>query len=291
MKIFVSGASGFQGGNIAQQLIAKNHKISTLKRTIGEGVPVREGIDIIEGGLGDKEALNKALQHTNVAVYTFPLLFDMKLAKEYTSNFIAAAKEQKVDLVIFNATFDLPKEETELLALNLKVEMKRLFDASGLNVITLVPDIYIDNLAAPWSIPVILNDNILPYPVTSGTKVPWISHIDLAKYVVSAIDKPELAGQTLPIGGNLFTGEEIAAAISDKIKKPVNFVGVLPDDFEKQLAPAFGELAAREISNLYRYVEQNQTEFLKKDFKNTNKLLSVTPQTLDEWVDSVSWAN
>lgn len=288
-KIFVVGATGFQGANIAGKLLAKGYEVTTLKRSMENGTPLMAGVNAIEGGLDNIEALNKALKGVNSAVYTFPLIFDINLAKEYTSNFILAAEEQGVSLIVFNAGFDLPKKANKLLAINLKVEIKLMFDASNLNVITLVPDIYIDNISAPWSIPVILNNKIVPYPVASGNKVPWISHADLAKFIVSAIEKPELASQVLPIGGNLYTGEEIAEAIASEINEPIKFVAMTPDEFEQQITPAFGDLEGKEISNLYRHIKENREELLSKDFKKTQDILDVVPQSLREWVKSVKW--
>ncbi len=288
-KIFVTGATGFQGGNIAKVLLDKNYSVSTLKRSEGQGQPANPDIEVIKGGLENKEALVKVLKGVDVAVYTFPLIFDLELAKEYTSNFISAAKEQEVSLIVWNTGFDLPNKNSDLLTMNLKLEIKKIFDESGLKVTTLVPDIYIDNIAAPWSIPVILNNNIVPYPVASGMKVPWISHSDLAKYMAEAVDKPELAGQILPIGGNLLSGEEITSAISKEIGKTLDYVPLTPTAFEEQLIPAFGPLAGKEISNLYRYVESNQSNLIAKDFKRTQEILNVKPQSLTEWVQSVKW--
>ncbi|WP_299244236.1 NmrA family NAD(P)-binding protein [uncultured Aquimarina sp.] len=289
MKVFVTGATGFQGSNIAQALLNENHNVTTLKRDPSAGMPPREGIELIQGGLDNQESLAKAMNGAQAAVYSFPLIFDIELAKSYTENFITAAKQENVGLVIYNTTFHLAKQETGFLALDIKVAMKKLLDESGLNVITLAPDIYLDNIAAPWSIPVILEHKIVPYPLVSDKKIPWISHSDLAQYVVKAISKPELAGQTLPIGGNLITGNQIATAISAKINQELNFVTVPVDEFEQQLKPGFGEIAAKEISNLYRYVEQNYTDFTNKDFARTNQLLGIEPQPINEWVNSVNW--
>ncbi|WP_298541581.1 NmrA family NAD(P)-binding protein [uncultured Aquimarina sp.] len=289
MKVFVTGATGFQGSNIAQALLNENHNVTTLKRDPSAGMPPREGIELIQGGLDNQDSLAKAMNGAQAAVYSFPLIFDIELAKSYTENFITAAKQENVGLVIYNTTFHLAKQETGFLALDIKVAMKKLLDESGLNVITLAPDIYLDNIAAPWSIPVILEHKIVPYPLVSDKKTPWISHSDLAQYVVKAISKPELAGQTLPIGGNLITGNQIATAISAKINQELNFVTVPVDEFEQQLKPGFGEIAAKEISNLYRYVEQNYTDFTNKDFARTNQLLGIEPQPINEWVNSVNW--
>ena len=90
-------------------------------------------------------------------------------------------------------------------------------------------------LTAPWSIPLINEKGILPYPVQSDSRIPWISHVDLAKFIYSAIDRFELGGQTLPIGGNIYTGEEIASKISIHLRKTVSFVSLKPDDFEKPI--------------------------------------------------------
>lgn len=285
MKIFVSGATGAQGGNIAHHLVAANHKVITLSSKTTQV----NTIEIVAGGLQDVEALKKALYQVDAAVFMLPLVFDVALAQTYTNNFVEAAKAQNVPLVVYNTSFDLPSEETGKITLDMKLKAKAVFAGSGLNVITLVPDIYIDNMVAPWSLPVIMNDGVLPYPIANHTKVPFISLSDLGRFTTAAVTKPELAGKTLPVGGNLFTGEEIAAAMTEKLGKTVNFVGVKPNDFEQQLIPAFGEVPAREISNLYRFVADKQAYLVAKDFKATQELLGVTPQTLAEWVNSVAW--
>ncbi|WP_281991540.1 SDR family oxidoreductase [Aquimarina aggregata] len=290
MKVFVTGGTGFQGGNIAGALLNEGHQVVTQKRDPNVGVPAMEGIEVVQGGLDSRESLVKAMKGTQAAVYSFPLIFDMELTKTYTANFIAAAKQENVGLVIFNTTFHLSKQETGFLALDLKVAMKKQFDASGLNVITLAPDTYIDNISAPWSVPVILEHKIVPYPIASDKKLPWITHSDLGKYVAKAITKPELAGQTLPIGGSLISGNEITAAISTAIGQGLNFVSMSVNEFEQQLVPGFGEVAAKEISNLYRFIEQNHNEFVDKDYDKANQLLGVQPQSVNDWAESVNWS-
>lgn len=289
MKVFVLGATGFQGSQITNALLQNNHSVTTLKRDINAGVPASQEIDVIQGGLDSQSALSQAMSGADAAVYSFPLIFDMELAKSYTENFIAVAKKENVGLVIYNTTFYLAKEATGLLALDMKVEMKKLFDASGLNVITLAPNIYLDNIAAPWNIPVILENKIVPYPLTADKVMSWVSHSDLGKYVASALTKPELAGQTLPIGGKLITGNEITKAIGSKINQDLNFIEVPVDEFEQQLVPGFGAVAAKEISNLYRYIDQNYNDFISLDYDHSNKVLEVQPQNLDNWVASVNW--
>ncbi len=289
MKVFMTAATGFQGSKIANELVARGHAVTSIKRNLSSDFQAMDGLQLFEGGLDSTEALSSAMRGAQAAVYTFPLIFDLDLAKKYTQNFIDVARLEGVELVVFNTTFYLASEETGLLALDMKVAMKELFDASGLNVITIAPNIYLDNIAAPWSVPVILEHKIVPYPLKADKAMSWISHEDLGKYIASALDKPELAGQTFPVG-SLIKGNDITESIGSKIGQKLTFVEVPVDEFEQQLVPGFGDIAAREISNLYRYVEQNYNSFIEQDYKRTNEALGIEPQSLDSWVSSVNWS-
>ncbi|SHJ06789.1 SDR family oxidoreductase [Aquimarina spongiae] len=287
-KIFVSGVSGFQGRAITQLLLEKGYNVSALVRNL-ESSNIDNRVEAILGKFENIDEVSSALRDVNGAVFTLPLLFDMDEAVSITKNFIEAAKKESVPLIVFNTSFDLPKEKVGMLGVDIKVILKKEFDQSGLNVITISPDIYLDNIAAPWSIPLIVEKGILPYPIKKGQKVPWISHVDLAKYVVAAIENPELKGRTLFVGGNLLTGEQIAEAIGAKIDKPVHFVSLSPDEFEQNLSPNFGSLAAKEISNLYRFLDSNIDRIVAKDYEVSRELLNVAPQSLAEWIETIQW--
>ncbi|MDH7447815.1 SDR family oxidoreductase [Aquimarina sp. 2201CG14-23] len=289
-KVFVLGARGIQGSAIAKRIILNGHTVNTLSSDTNSA-ELLDGIESYSGDLSNKPSIAKALENVDVAIYTFPLIFDMDKATSFTQNFIDAAKQQNIPFVIFNSSFDLPENKISFLGMDIKYEIQKQFEKSGLEVLTLMPDIYLNNLAAPWSIPLVVEKNILPYPIESDKKVPWISHQDLARFITSAIEKPELAGQKLPIGGTLLSGEEIAASISDHLDQEIKFISLKPDDFEKQLIPAFGELNAKEISNLYRYVEKEREHLIHKSFSRTQELLGIQPMTIKQWVESVDWVS
>ena len=100
MKVFITGATGFQGSKIASALLENNNTVITLKRDLNSGMPALEGVEVIQGGLENKEALATTMSGAQAAVFSFPLIFDMELAKSYTENFIAAAKQENVGLII-----------------------------------------------------------------------------------------------------------------------------------------------------------------------------------------------
>lgn len=288
-KVFVTGATGFQGGKISTMLIENGYNVVTIAPQTVESSEIKSGLQIINGDLEDKATIKEALKGVTKSVYTFPLIFDMEKAISYTNNFIDAAKETGLELIVFNTSFHLPKSDTGFLSLDLKRKIGALFSESGLNVITLMPDIYMDNLIAPWMKPLIVDEGIIPYPIAENQKVPWISQSDLGRAVCKVLEIPSLIGQTLPIGGNIYTGKEISQIISKEINKEVKFIALTPNDFENQLVAGFGELAAKEISNLYRYVEANTEVLSSKDFRKTNDILGIKPESFEDFITKIDW--
>jgi dihydroflavonol-4-reductase len=63
MNCFVTGASGFLGSNLVQELVARGHRVKVLLRANSDLRGLR-GIayDSVEGGLGDRERLIKAIR-------------------------------------------------------------------------------------------------------------------------------------------------------------------------------------------------------------------------------------
>ncbi len=82
----------------------------------------------------------------------------------------------------------------------------------------------------------------------------------------------------------------MAASISKLAGRHTQFIPVTSDDFEKQLAPAFGEQTAKEIANIYRFVKDNVTHLQAKDLhENTLMHLPITLQNFEEWAKAIKW--
>ena len=119
-KVFVTGATGFQGGKISTMLIENGYNVVTIAPQTVESSYIKSGLQIINGDLEDKATIKEALKGVTKSVYTFPLIFDMEKAISYTNNFIDAAKETGLELIVFNTSFHLPKSDTGFLSLDIK---------------------------------------------------------------------------------------------------------------------------------------------------------------------------
>jgi NAD(P)H dehydrogenase (quinone) len=290
-KILVTGITGYQGGAVVKELLSKNYTIVGLTRKENEQTDLlKKDIEIVIGNFDDTESLQKAFKGVDKVVLSFPLLFDESLLMQYAKNIVSAWKNSKVSLFVFNTNLPVYNEKVGLAAFDSKLAIEQYFDAEKLPYISLRPTLYLDNLSAPFLLPVIQNNSILPYPIPANEKIAWLSHQDLAQFIAETLKHTDLIGKKFFIGGQLITGEEMAATISALAGRHIQFIPVAPDDFEKQIAPAFGEQTAKEIANIYRFVKGNVEHLQARDLhKNTMVHLPVNVQSFEEWAKAIKW--
>jgi nucleoside-diphosphate-sugar epimerase len=71
MKIFVTGATGYIGGSVAERLIALGHEVTGLVRTAEKASLLQErGIEPILGSLDDVDVLSKAARESDGVIHT-----------------------------------------------------------------------------------------------------------------------------------------------------------------------------------------------------------------------------
>lgn len=293
-KVLVTGAGGFQGGAVIAQLLSEGYSVKAFDMA-GEGLDaiVKKGAEPAPGNFEDAESLIKAFQGTDHVSLSFPLIFDTEKLLKFAENVVKAYRQSGVKTIVFNTNLPVYSQRTGYTAFDSKLAIEEYFDQEQLPYISLRPAIYMDNIAAAWSVPVIVNHHILPYPIPSGKRVAWISHKDLAKFTVEAIKHPELAGRKFFIGGSqLLTGEEMAQTLSKVIGEKITYAPVKPDDFEAQLAGSFGQSTAKEIANIYRFAEANIEHLQAQELRERTLIdLPVSLQTFGEWANSVNWKN
>jgi len=113
MKIFMTGASGFIGSNLAARLAADNHQLTIMLRDPSKADEyLSMGLKIIYGDRSGKEKLKSGMENCDwvfhLAGYTKPVSQDPHLPFRTnvtgTINVIEAAKEQSVKKVIITST-------------------------------------------------------------------------------------------------------------------------------------------------------------------------------------------
>ena len=292
-KILVTGSTGFQGGAVVKQLVSDGFEVKGLALETDDISQLqRLGVEISKGSFDDLDSLISAFNGVNKVVLSFPLIFDKKRLLQFARNVVDAWKKSNVSMFVFNTNLPVFHKEVGLAAFDTKLGIEQFFDSEKLPYVSLRPTLYMDNLSAPFLLPVIKANGILPYPVSSGKKIAWMSHSDLAKFVSVSLKRADLIGQKFYIGGiQLISGEEMANVVSKYAKKPIHFVSLSPDEFESQLSGNFGAETAKEIANIYKFVKDNVEHFQVKDLRdNTLVNLPVNLQTFDDWASQIDWS-
>lgn len=290
-KVLVYGATGVQGGPVVRQLLKYGHQVRVVVRDPHKAQALRQsGAEVIIGDLNDLASLKTASEEIDAVFLQLPLEFSAAVV-EYGRNAIDAAKAAGVSHLVFNTSVVIPNSSTNVKALDLKREVEKYLQQSGLSNIILRPTFFMENLAAPWSAPTIVQQGTVAYPMTSDFKASWISVEDMGALAVEALKRPDLSGSVFNIGGpEALTGNEIAEQFASAFGRAVNYYPIPLDQFEQQMNTAMGEPVGTEIAALYRwFVEQPQSPAII-DMQPVLQKLPVQLTSLKQWIRSQNWS-
>jgi len=278
-NIFVTGTSGAQGQTITAVLARAGHRVLGISRNPES---TDDLVDLTRGDLENLNSVIEAMDGADAVVLTLPLLFDSDMISAMTRNVVEAAKKLGIKKIIYNTGIPLGKQKTGYAAIDVKHDALSVLEQSGLEVVTLMPTIYLDNLTAPFLLPVIREHGIVPYPLAEDFNFSWISQDNLGRFCLDALTNEALVGKKVVISnGDNLAGAELAKILSEAAKKTLTYVPSSPDDFEQNLKPVLGDYVAKEISNLYRGIEENHADFLNSD--NQTLIEKVELQSTLDW--------
>ncbi len=290
-KFLVTGATGAQGSAVVKHLVSKGLKVKALlTKTDNHEWFKANQVETVIGSFADKESLAKAMEDVTNVSLVYPLIYEWDTLRQYTQNLIYAFGKSNLESVVFNTSLPLPPQKTGSVAADIKLEIFEKFVAAKIPLITLMPSFYLDNLTAPWSLPVIKENGVIGYPLPAEAQFAWLSHFNLAQYTYKALLNRNLVGKVFPIGGELISGNEIAAKVSTILGKPVNYIYQKPNEFKQFLLQMYNEEIATEISSIYANIALNTDHF--KAFYNKDifeNVFDIKLQTFEEWAKTINW--
>jgi len=283
-KVFVTSITGTQGASIAKTFKDQGYSVASMVR---KAVELPE-YDIAVGSFSDTPLLASLMKDSEAIILTLPLLFDAQEIIEITQQIVSATKEAGVQTIIFNSSIPLGDSKTGYPAIDVKHDALDVLNKSGLDIITLMPTIYLDNLSSPFLLPVIQEAKIIPYPISDDLEFNWISQENLGRYCVAALNDINLINEKVLITNKgKHSKQHIAKLISEEVKTEVSYIATTPAQFEDNLKPIFGDYIANEIANLYRGVSENSENFT--NYAHQEFIDSVELESTEQWVKSIAW--
>ena len=294
MKVLCYGATGVQGAPVPVQLLRRNHYVRVILRDPNRVNEFRnQGFDVVTGDLLDSDSLKAASTGMDAIFLMLPLVYDEELIMPYFQNVLYAAQKANIKLLVFNSSTRVPAMPTDVWAFELKRKMEARLSQSGVPFIVLRPTFYMENLLGPWTMVPLSQRQAVTYVHAVDRKVSWICAWDMASFCVSALERPELAGSFIDVGGpEQLDGNELAGRLSEITGTILHYEQADIDNFVDYLEKFAGARAAREIRalNLWWLANKDYDPGFIIDADKVLKLLPVSKlTTFTEWASNHAW--
>jgi uncharacterized protein YbjT (DUF2867 family) len=243
--ITVVGASGRQGMAQVRQALAAGYDVRALSRHedpfAGAKIDGVERVEIRPFDLYDTATYKAAFEGSDYIFYTHPLQARADRAV-LVGQVGKAGAEAGVKRVVWNTSSWIPDKPGDAFSYAGNTAGINALWRSGAPGTVFGSVLFMDNLLTNWARPFIVNEGRYVYPHNPELEANWISLDDVARFMLAAIERPDMEGAWVNIGGpERLRGKQVAAILSDTLGKPIEYDPCTPAEFGRYLVAAAGE--------------------------------------------------
>jgi uncharacterized protein YbjT (DUF2867 family) len=296
--VAVFGASGRQGLAQVRQLKAAGHDVRAISRSAdpfyGETF---ENVEIRPADIHDEDSIFAAMEGADVAFYTQPLRARDSRVSSLTK-IGNAGKRANLKRVVWNTSGWIPDRAGDPFTYGENTKAINALWRTGVPATVFGSVLFMDNLLTNWAFPFIVNEGRYVYPHNPELECSWISLDDVAKFMIAAIDRPDLEGAWLNIGGpEILKPQMVARLLSDAVGRPVKYDPSTPAEFGKHLADAFGDdvgpeehaVLAASIGAFYEYNNKSPTKPFRVNMGPVLERIPIEMETMAQWAKRQEW--
>ena len=258
----VIGATGRQGLAQIKQLRQAGYKVRGLSR---QENPKFLGINgEIESSIFDLEnesTLTPALRGCDVVFYTHPL--SLRTNRSVSVDMITkACREAGVTRIVHNTSSWIPDKPGDAFSYAQNLASIQSLWSSGIPSTVFGAVLFMDNFLTDWARPFLTKERRYIYPHAPTVGANWISLDDVGKIMVASIERPDMVGSWMNIGGpERLCGPDVAEILSEALGYKIAYDPCPEDEFGKILVSAMGdglpenerEAFAVYISDFYKF--------------------------------------
>ncbi len=276
------GATGVQGAPIVRHARAAGFRVHALVRDAGRlSTPVDS---VVIGDVDQRDSVRRVLEGANAASIHLPIDFDSDRASARLDTILEAARLAGVTRLVYNVAGPVPASPTGLAALDLNLKRVQAIRSFSADCVVLVPQLYLDNMLAPWCVAAICAGVLAYPPLPADFAVGWTSTGDFARLAVAAVADRTLPGGVFDAVASRDNASSVAAVLQRSRGYDVRFTPSTLDVFTEGLARALGERDAEAIAGFYRWMLEDGEPFPVVD--SAFRAFGVQPVTMKEWVQS-----
>lgn len=237
-KIFVTGASGFLGKNLVQELVHQGYDVTIFVRTSSNIKELEQlPIQITQGDITNAHEVSEAIKNPDVVIHTAAILGYASYGEYYdvhvegAKNVIAACQQKGIKRVITTSTTSTFAQKRSAYG-ETKNIADLLFQASKLDITILKPD-FIYGKGGPGftnNLNLVKNMPLIPM-VGNGKyrKQPIYVH-DVVKAIIAVLQDDKTIGKTYVVAGEAITYNELIGTLQSAlaVKKLVVHFPIFP---------------------------------------------------------------
>jgi uncharacterized protein YbjT (DUF2867 family) len=296
--VVVFGASGRQGLAQVRQLKLAGHDVRAISRRedpfLGEDFGE---VEVRAADLYDEDSVYEAMVGADAAFYTHPLRARMDRVS-LVASVGRAGKRANLKRVVWNTSGWIPDRPGDPYTYGANTVAINALWRTGVPATVFGSVLFMDNLLTNWAFPFIVNESRYVYPHNPDLECSWISLDDVAKFMIAAIDRPDLEGAWLNIGGpEILKPRVVAGHLSEAVGREIRYDPSTPAQFGRHLADAFGDeiteaekqVLAKSIGDFYEYNNNSPTKPFRVDMGPVLERIPIQLETFRDWAKRQEW--
>ena len=222
--ILVTGATGKQGGAVADHLLKQGWNVLGLTRSPGKDAALaleKKGAGIVEGDLDDPASLRETLNNV-YGVYSVQNSWEHGVEKEREQGKMLADEARRAGVSHFvYSSVGSAHRATGIPHFDSKWDIEEHIRSTGINYTILRPVFFMENLLMPDTLSAI-GSGSLPLGLVPEKPLQMISVNDIGAFAALVFKKPsEFGKREIDIAGDELTGPRMAGILGRVLERDI----------------------------------------------------------------------